>query len=389
MKKRANNVLVVINLFSSAENFVGGQFRYLTEHGYNMHLICSPDERIESFAKSQGISYKAIPLNRQLSPAQDFRSLIQICDYIRTNQIDTVIGHQAKGRLLSTLASLIMRVPNVIIFAHGAIFETSTGLKRWLLLMESRLESILSDKVVCVSTYIRNLRLKYRIDKQKKQVILGAGTCGGIDTITRFNRSNRSYDSIRTLKSKYNIKPDDFVVGFVGRLVRDKGVAELTKAFELLKKRNPQKSLKLMVVGPQEQRDGLPEDILGILKHSPDIIYTGRVSLDDMPLQYCCMDCLVLPSHREGFGFCNIEAQAMGIPVLTSHITGCRDSIVDGFTGLYIDLHPEDIAKKIESLFDEKLRNELGKNGRCWVTENFDHTVIWPFVKQLLDNINL
>ena len=383
---KAKNVLVVINLFSSAENFVGGQFKYLSEKGYNMHLICSPDERIEKFAKEQGIRYKEIPLNRQLTIAQDIRSLRDICKYIRKHKIDTIIGHQVKGRLLATTAAKLMKVPNTIIFAHGAIFETAKGLKRKLLLAESKYESLLSDKVVCVSSYVQDLRNHNNIDKPGKQLILGAGTCGGIDTINRFNKDLLDTEEIAELKSHYTIHENDFVIGFVGRLVKDKGIIELVEAFEELKKKNPGKSLKLMIVGPIEKRDGLPQKVLDFIQNSKDIIFTGKIPLNEMPKQYCCMDILILPSHREGFGFCNIEAQAMGVPVLTSHITGCRDSIKNTETGLYIDLNPSDIASKIESLFDNNIRQKMGKQGRIWVHNNFDHTQVWPHVKNLLDS---
>lgn len=383
-KKSSRNVLVVINIFESAENFVGGQFKYLTENGYKMHLICSDDPKLSNFAKEQGIEYEAITLNRQLTPWQDLKSLFRICKYIKRNKIDTVIGHQVKGRLLSMIASLITGVPNKIIFAHGAIFETSKGFKRNILIWESRIESFIANKVICVSNYIMNLRIENKIDKPSKQIILGAGTCGGIDTVNRFNPELISEGQLKSLKLKYGIYEQNFVIGFVGRLVRDKGVVELINAFEILKKRNKGKSIKLMIVGEPEKRDGLPAHILKALQFSTDIIYTGRIAHDDMAIQYLCMDCLVLPSYREGFGFCNIEAQAMGIPVLTTSITGCRDSIVDGKTGLYIKLEPIDIADKIELLFNDKKRRHLGQEAREWVDKNFDHTQIWPHVKYLL-----
>lgn len=380
-------VLVVINLFSSAANFVGGQFKYLSDQGYDMHLICSPDDRLHDFARAQGISYQPFPLNRQLTPVQDAKTLFHICRYIRRHKIDVIIGHQVKGRLLATLAGFLMRVPHVIIFAHGAIFETAKGLKRRLLLAESKLESLLSDKVVCVSTYIRDLRLKCHIDRPSQQLILGAGTCGGIDTVTRFNADLITDEECKQQKELYGITPEDFVVGFVGRLVKDKGIIELVEGFQKLKKLHPHLSFKLMIVGTPEKRDGLPAEVLEILQNSPDIIYTGQIPLDKMPLQYMCMKCLVLPSHREGFGFCNIEAQAMSIPVLTSEITGCRDSIINGKTGLYIDLSPEDIARKISVLTDESVRKAMGKEGIIWVRNNFDHTKVWPYVKSMLDSL--
>lgn len=388
MSKKKKSVLVVINLFSSAQNFVGGQFKYLAERGYDMHLICSPALGDKEFAAEQGISYYPLQLNRQLTPWQDLKTLLKIVKYIRKHKIDIVIGHQVKGRLLSTIASKLARAPRTVIFAHGAIFETARGMKRKALIAESKFESILSHRVVCVSDYIKDLRLSLKIDRPEQQVILGAGSCGGIDTVNRFNPSLIMPSKVGEVKGKYGINQGDFVVGFVGRLVRDKGIIELVEAFNLLKSQYPAKSIKLMIVGAPEQRDGLPEEVLSTLQGAKDIIYTGKIPLDDMPLQYLCMDCLVLPSHREGFGFCNIEAQAMGVPVLTSSITGCRNSILNRQTGLYIDLAPSDIAEKIAIFFDDKLRKKFGVYAAKWVKDNFDHSKVWPYVQQMLDELS-
>lgn len=386
MKRK--KVLVVINLFESARNFVGGQFRYLYNNGYEMHLICSPHPDLQSYASENNLSAYPILLNRQLTPWQDFKSLIQIYRYIRKHKIDIVIGHQVKGRLLSTIASFFARADKTIIFSHGAIHETSKGIKRKLLIWESKLESLLSDKVVCVSPYIRDLRRKEKIDNPAKQVILGLGTCGGIDTKNRFNKEIVDDKKLSEYKNKYDIKESDFIIGFVGRLVKDKGVIELIDAFNLLKNKFPEKKIKLMVVGAPERRDGLPEKLLSFLQESNDIVYTGFIDLEEMKYQYLCMDCLVLPSHREGFGMCNIEAQAMGKPVLTSKHTGCRDSILPGITGLYISLDKNDIAEKISFLMKDEIRINMGKRGCNWVQENFDHSVIWPYFKMLLDSLS-
>lgn len=387
MKRK--KILVVINLFESARNFVGGQFKYLAHNGYDMHLICSPHPDLKRYAIENHIFAYPVLLNRQLTPRQDLKSILQIYKYIRKNKIDIVIGHQAKGRLLSTLASFFAQAPHTIIFAHGAIFETSRGFKRKLLVWENKLESALSEKVVCVSSYIRDLRIKNKIDSPKKQIILGAGTCGGIDTRIQFNPDLLDNEKLNRLKLSLGIKANDFIIGFVGRLVRDKGVVELVKSFELLKNKYKNKAIKLLIIGAPEQRNALPEDILNILKSSKDIIFTGFINHKEINYYYKTMDCLVLPSYREGFGLCNIEAQAMGIPVLTTHITGCRDSILDGITGNYINLDPEDIANKIEGLLlDDDKKKELGENGIKWVRTNFDHSQIWPHVKNLLDQLN-
>ena len=134
-KNKPHKVLEIINLASSARNFIGGQFLYLHEHGYDMHLICSPDDKMEEFARINKVKYVPIKIPRTIKPWTDIKAFIAICQYIHKHRIDTVIPHQAKARLLGTIAAWIWRVPNRIIFAHGAIFETMNCFKRSIVIM--------------------------------------------------------------------------------------------------------------------------------------------------------------------------------------------------------------------------------------------------------------
>ncbi|MDE6423349.1 MAG: glycosyltransferase, partial [Muribaculaceae bacterium] len=118
-----------------------------------------------------------------------------------------------------------------------------------------------------------------------------------------------------------------------------------------------------------------------------DIIATGRIAKNMLPLYYQLMDVFVLPSYREGFGMSVLEASAMNKPVLVSRSHGCVDSIVEGETGLYIDISPEDIAAQIECV--KGSTNSYGVNGRKWVCENFDSESMWPKVSSLLDELCL
>ena len=229
-------VLEIINLPGSAINFIGGQFKYLREEGgYDMHLICSQGEDVESFCKENEVHYYPVELRRQVSVWKDIVALWKICKYIKTNHIDIVIAHQSKARLLGMIACVLTRVKHRIIFSHGILYETMTGVKRWLIIQNEKLTSCLATKVVCVSHYVKNQRIKDGVDKPSKQVILGRGSCNGIDTINKFNPNLIDKDLIEAKRLYYGINRNDFVVGFCGRLVRDKGVIELIEAFEELK----------------------------------------------------------------------------------------------------------------------------------------------------------
>ena len=148
---KSHKVLEIINLPSSARNFIGGQFNYLYEHGYEMHLICSDDAIMADYAKENHIRYFPVSPARTLSPFNDLKAFFKIFRYIKKNKIDTIIAHQAKARLLGTTAAFLAGVPNRIIFAHGILFETLHGTKRKLVILMDKLVAMMSHKTVCVS----------------------------------------------------------------------------------------------------------------------------------------------------------------------------------------------------------------------------------------------
>lgn len=379
------NVLEVINLFGSASNFIGDQFSFLREKGYNMHLICSFDEKLPEFAQKQGINYKSVVLKRTLSPINDIKAYFEICKYIKQYQIDTIIAHQFKARLIAMFAAFTMNVPNRIIFAHGVLYETMHGVKRHIFMIVDRIVASLSHKVVCVSPSVANVRVKDRINKPEKNYILNKGTCGGIDTVNLFNPELYSITEVDKIKKSLGLDDDNFIIGFCGRLVKDKGIIELIEAFELLCKAHSQKKIKLLIIGPKEIRDSIPEETIDKIMNNLNIVFTGYIDHYKIPIYYKLMDILVLPSYREGFGMVTIEAAAMQVPSIVSKSTGCIDSIKENITGIYTKIDSLDIKKNIELYFDRNFRNKLAVNCRQFVVDNFDHKKVWPFIIDVIE----
>ena len=383
--KRSKNVLEIINLFGSATNFIGGQFSYLREHGYNMHLICSPDPGMEEFAKEQRIKCKGVALNRQISVMQDLRAYFEVCKYIKHNKIDTIIAHQAKARLIAMLAGFTMRVPNRIIFAHGVLYETMHGLKRKIFIFIDKIVAAMAHKVVCVSPSVMKVRLRDHINKPEKQCLLNKGTCGGIDTKVMFNPATYSIQDIYDMKCMLGIHNAEFVLGFCGRIVRDKGIVELIEGFKQLKSTYPDKNIKLLFIGEKEIRDAVPQDTIDIIENDHDIVFTGRVDRSQMPKYYLMMDAFILPSYREGYPTVILEGMSMGVPCIVSRSTGCIDSIVENYNGIYTEISPESIMRQIVLLLDSEFRKKLAANTRSYIVDNYDYSKVWPAVIDVIE----
>lgn len=371
------NILHVVNIYFVLPFFIGDQFKYFKDKGFGMHAACSDSEYLADYAKKQGFSYLATPINRSISIKDDLRSIRALCRYIRRNKIDIVVGHTPKGGLLAMIAGRICSVRKRIYFRHGLVYETSHGIKRFVLKTVDRLASACATKIVCVSPSVLERSISDKLAPAKKQTILSDGTCNGVDTVGQFNPEKVDREAVAALRKKYGIGKDDFVIGYSGRLVRDKGVIELVEAFDRLSGAD---NCKLLLVGMFEQRDALPESTRQRILNDPRIIFTGFVN-GCMENYYSLMDMYVLASYREGFPTGVLEAQSMGLPVVTTRATGCCDSIVDGVTGLFADNSAEDLARKIDQVrVDKKID---GANGRAWVKEKFDSRIVWKEIEKL------
>lgn len=379
MKHNDKHILHVVNIYFVIPYFLGGQFEYFRELGYELNVVCSESPYLAPYAQQHHFGYREIPILRSINPIQDFKSIRQICRYIKETQTGIVVGHTPKGGLLSMVAAWLMRVPKRVYFRHGLVYQTSTGIKRFILMSVDRLASLLATKIVCVSPSVLEESIKDKLAPARKQIVLGKGTCSGVDTQGKFNPQNIDPTKMAEFRSKWGINETDWVVGYTGRLVRDKGIIELVDAFQLIKANNPR--LKLLLVGMFEERDTLPQEVQDRIKNDPQIVFTDFQN-EDMEYFYAMMNVYVLMSYREGFPTGTLEAQSMGVPVITTRVTGCCDSIVDGQTGVFVNRTPQQLAQVIEEMYKGE-RSFSKEQVRSWVTLNFDNLRVWEEIKLL------
>ncbi len=156
----------------------------------------------------------------------------------------------------------------------------------------------------------------------------------GVDKL-RFNPMKRSLRWRRAL----GIADDAVVIGFVGRLVLEKGLDKVAAAVAELKRRGVPHTLLVVGEGPARQHF---EALV------PDAIFTGFMDGDALPRAYASMDMLLNPSITETFGNINLEAMASGIPVVAAVATGSNCLIDDGDNGRLVP--HDDIAGFADAL---------------------------------------
>jgi len=217
--------------------------------------------------------------------------------------------------------------------------------------------------VLCNSESLRNQALDLRVAPASKLRLLGGGSSSGVD-VEHFSPGPG------ILRARLCLPSDAPVVGFVGRLTRDKGLPELVEAFDAIMAAKPQTHL-LLVGWFDAAEDALDRDLRVRIKNHPRIHMTGYVA--DTAPYYRVMDVMVLPTWREGFPNVVLEAAASGIPVVTTLCTGSRDTVVPEVTGLLIPPgYPAAISEAVLQLLRNHARRcRMGMAARAWVLENY------------------
>lgn len=372
MKK---NILHVVNVDFVIPYYFGNQFRYFKDKNYTFHIASSKSDKFLEYS----IQYDFIPfqttISRNFNIFTDIKALYDIMKYIKLNNIDIIIGHTPKGALLAMLSGFLTGINNRIYYRHGLMFETSKNLKLYILRNVERFTGYLATKVVCVSPSVLSKTISYSLNHNSKNILFHKGTCNGID-INKFKKNNYIEKNLKIL---YNLNDDKIIIGYVGRLVKDKGIHELLEAWKnLLLKYN---NIILLLVGPIEDRNQLSKVDIEYIKNEDSILNIGLVQ--NVVNFYNIMDIFILPSYREGFPTVILEASAMELPIITTRSTGCVDSIIEDETGVYTNIDSNNIENKIIYYINNPdLREKHGKNGLNFVQNSFKQEIIWDIIEK-------
>lgn len=377
----------VFSIFGTAESFFDGQFKYLTDQGYEIVVVSSDAPNTDAFCKCNGVRFVPLNIPRSVSPMAIVKAVKSICSLIRKEKADAVFGHTPVGALCAMIAARLCGVKNRVYYRHGLIYTTMKGLKHTIFKAEEKFVASLATSVINVSHSLSKLAVADGLNEAEKQYVIGHGTCGGIDAQNIFNPSLVDADKLLIIKKNLGLNDADIVFGFCGRICNDKGIPELVDAFELFQKLHSNIKAKLLFIGRFDTRDGISEEKKQQIESNSDIVISGHIDKVEIPYYYSMLDVFVFPSHREGFGMCVVEASAMEKPILDSRAHGCVDAIVEHDTGEYIDLSADGICKGMELMLDEELRGKLGKSGRKRVLEWYDFKVMWPLVSDLYKKI--
>ena len=337
------------------KSFVVETAKYLhNECGYDVTLICSPDE---AFAKSLPDYLHFIPVDMPRgAKLSGFKSIKVFRKIFREQKFDMVQYSTPNAACYASIAAKWAKVPIRLYCQWGIRYVGLSGVSRVIF------KTI--EKLVCKnSTHIRSVSHKNMafaisegLYKSEKASVVGNGGTIGVD-MALYDINNKS-EWRASIREKYGLLQSDFIYGFAGRISKDKGCEELLEAFFEVSNNNER--AKLLIVGPFENDCGVSSELLEKAKNSDRIVFTDRVDPSEMKKYYSAMDVLVHPTYREGFGMVIQEAGALAVPTITTNIPGASEVMEDGVSCLLAE--PKSTEQLAEQMSKVIISDELTKN---------------------------
>lgn len=363
MLRNPSHILLCVTSSVSA-CFFEGQAGYLQQQGWTISLTAGADVpgQLERFGQTEGISVHPFPLGRDISLWADAKAFVRAVRIFRKLRPTISNVGTPKAGLVMGLAAAVTRVPIRIYTLHGLRLATTTGPKRRVLTIAEKISMAAAHTVVCVSPSLREQVIELGLAKPDKVVVNGAGSINGV-AVPQPETTPRPRSA------------SEPVIGFVGRLTRDKGVEDLVVAFAQVTQVIP--AARLWLIGSDDQTDPLSPETLAAIAADSRITTTGTV--DDVWNYYEQMTVLTLPSYREGLPSVLLEGAAHGLPTVATDATGCRDGFIPGVTGWAVSAgQPGELAEALLAcLSDQDEADDRGSAGRAWVSANFSRQTVW------------
>lgn len=330
------------------------ELRVDLEAGHDVVALSSPGPYVADIERL-GVRHVAIPsFSRTANLRSDARGARELWSALRGLRPDVLHTHTPKAGVIGRVVGRVAGVPVVVNTCHGLWASPDDPLiKRGVVVAVEMVAARFSHAELYQNDVDRR-RLRRAVPERRAEVV-----GNGID-LTRFRYDP---DGRQRVRGEWGIGEDELVVGGVGRVVGEKGIAELAVVADRLGPR-----ARVVWVGPEDEAKPLPVAVRG-----PDAIdFVGPRA--DMPAVYSALDVFVLPSHREGFSRSAMEAAACARPMVLSDIRGCREIGTNGEHLLLVPQRdPAALLAAIERLLgDDSLRARLGSAAAHRASAEFD-----------------
>lgn len=336
---------VVSDSFGGVEGHICTLIRLMRDTDIEFKIVCH--EGVEEKFRSRLADLDVEVIALKIWPRPSLKNYKRLIKTFRELSPDIVHCHLYSATRVAAMAAKIAGVKKVIETIH--IEEVwREGLKKFLFCsIDGLIGRFFLDRYIAVSHAVSKYYQKNKwVPADKISVI----------------HNTTDHQSVL-----FNQKKFSFNIGFLGRLVDQKGVDTLIKSIEILKDKGIRPHLYIGGTGP------LMDELLELVKHlkvENSVTFLGNVS--DKDSFFKKTDIFVLPSRYEGFPLVLLEAGMYQMPVVATEVSGTPEIIRDNETGFLVEKdNPEELAAALHKYRDEKTRKRLSKNLNKLVTTEF------------------
>lgn len=357
-------IIFVSNISWSLFNFRRGLMTEIKNRGHEV-IFCAAFDDYTS--KLQQLGFRYIPITLERKGTNIFKDLflfLSLFSIYKREKPDWILHNSVKPNIYGAIAAYLSgrRCINTV-SGLGYLFIRKTFLSR-MIKMLYKLAGSCTKKTFFQNRDDLQLFLEEKLIAAKKCVLV-AGS--GVNT-----------DLFKPNGNKLTVSSEeDFAFLYLGRILWDKGIAELIESVRRLKKQYP--SIKVNFLGMIDRGNpaGVSQSQIEAWEEEGLIKYLGE-TVDVRPYLDSC-NCVILPSYREGTPRALLEAAAMELPVIATDVPGCRDAVDHGVTGFLVKVKdPHDLGKAMEAMIkmSESKRNEMGRSGRAKVVRDYSEKAV-------------
>ena len=229
MKKIIRVTTVPISL----EKLLQGQLKFMSQYYEMIGISSNNNGALDVVARQEGVQVIPVEMTRKITPIQDLKAVYKLYKIFKKEKPDIVHSHTPKAGTLSMLAAKLAGVPHRLHTIAGLPLLEAEGAKRTLLNVVEKFTYACATMIYPNSLGLQEIILENDFTKPEKLKIIGKGSSNGIDT-SFFDPNIYKEEENLSLRKQLNINPEEKVIIFVGRLVKDKGINELISAFKAL-----------------------------------------------------------------------------------------------------------------------------------------------------------
>ena len=370
-------ILYVTRVPTTAVHFVLPLAKRMREHGHTVEFAFGPGAGLSEMDAS-GFPYTMLSMEKMSRSPANFRVIRQLSEIMRKGQYDVIHTYSPVIGLYGRLAANKAGRPLVIHSVIGSLLASGVPYSHRLLFVASELAtSHMVDLFITLNDADAMAMVKYRLASAEKVVSLKYEYGVNLNDFNPEAVDRRELEEVRT---KLGLKKGTPVIGFVGRMIADKGILDLFEAYRIIRANGVK--AKLLYVGDvlttdkDQQTFEKLRELVRKAGFEDDVIFRG--AQDNVPLNISLMDVVVHPSHHEGFPRIPVEAGAMGKPSVCTAVSGAEVAVEQGKTGFIVPIKdPERLAAAIMKVItDFALALSMGEKARQRVLEFFDENKI-------------